>query len=98
MQARRSIVDNHSKPGLPKHVRLQFEPVRNRWAVLAPERVYWPDDISLSILQRCNGATRTDDIIHALCIEHNAQIDIVRKDVLGFLQEWSDKRLIACQE
>jgi len=94
MQAGRNIVDGDMKPGLPKHVRLQFEPLRNRWAVLAPERVFWPDDASLSILRRCDGATRTDDIIGALCSEYDAPKDTVRDDVFGFLQEWSDKRLI----
>ena len=39
----RAIVNAKSKPYFPKYVRMQYDPVRKRLAVLGPERVYWPD-------------------------------------------------------
>ena len=42
-------------PSLPRHVRIQFDPVRQAFAVLSPERVFWPNEISLDILRRCDG-------------------------------------------
>ena len=52
----RAMVSLRSVPSLPKHVRIQFDPVRQAFAVLSPERVFWPNEISLDILRRCDGA------------------------------------------
>ena len=37
----RAIVSQRSTPSLPKHVRIQFDPVREAYAVLSPEKVFW---------------------------------------------------------
>ena len=51
----RTVVRRGSMPSLPKHVRIQFDPVRQAFAVLSPEKVFWPNEISLDILRRCDG-------------------------------------------
>ena len=51
----RAVVSLQSIPSLPKHVRIQFDPIRQAYAVLSPEKVFWPNDISLDILRRCDG-------------------------------------------
>jgi pyrroloquinoline quinone biosynthesis protein D len=84
-----------SRPRLPRHVRLQFEPVRQAWALLSPEKVMWPDQISLDILKRCDGATATADIVAALAKDYQADVDEVSGDVIEFLQTWADMRLVA---
>ena len=53
----RAMVSLQSMPSLPRHVRIQFDPVRQAFAVLSPERVFWPNDISLDILRHCDGAS-----------------------------------------
>lgn len=90
----RNVVSRQSKPSLPGHVRLQFDPVRQAWAVLSPERVFWPNDVSLDILRRCDGETTVADIISALAAEYDAPEEDVAADVLAFLQEWTDKLLV----
>jgi pyrroloquinoline quinone biosynthesis protein D len=84
-------------PRLPRYVRLKFSDVRNAWAVLAPERVLWPDEISLEILKRCDGRSSAAEIVAGLSAEYNAQPDEVEQDVLAFLQEWTDEMLIRCE-
>lgn len=95
---KRAIVEGRSKPALPAYVRLRFDELRQRWVLLAPERVMWPDEISLDILKRCDGASTTDDIVATLSDEYAAPEDAIRRDVTTFLQEWADKRIIVCRE
>ncbi|TIO05733.1 pyrroloquinoline quinone biosynthesis peptide chaperone PqqD [Mesorhizobium sp.] len=90
----RSLVSPRSVPSLPKHVRLQYDPVRQAFAVLSPEKVFWPNDISLDILRRCDGRSTVGHIIAGLAVEYDAEQEAVAADVIAFLQEWSDKLLV----
>lgn len=90
----RAIVSQSSVPRLPRQVRIQFDPVRQAYAVLAPERVLWPNPISLDILRRCDGQATVGRIIAELAAEYEAEETEIAGDVLDFLQEWSDKLLV----
>ena len=90
----RGIVSLRSRPSLPKHVRIQFDPVRQAWAVLSPERVFWPNEISLDILRRCDGKAEVGGIISDLAADYGAGEDEIGPDVLSFLQEWADRLLV----
>ncbi len=50
MTPARAIANPESMPHFPKYVRMQYDPVRKKFAVLAPERVYWPDEVTVDIL------------------------------------------------
>jgi pyrroloquinoline quinone biosynthesis protein D len=90
----RTIITPQSVPSLPAHIRLQFDDLRQKWVVLAPERVLWPDDVGVDILKKCDGAGTTDEIIDGLVEDYNADRSIIETDVIEFLQDWSDKRLL----
>ena len=90
----RAMVSPRSVPSLPKHVRIQFDPVRKAFAVLSPEKVFWPNEISLDILRRCDGRAAVSEIIADLAAEYDADEADVAADVTAFLQEWSDKLLV----
>ncbi|WP_346892419.1 pyrroloquinoline quinone biosynthesis peptide chaperone PqqD [uncultured Roseibium sp.] len=90
----RHIVTNISQPGFPAYVRLQFDELRDRWALLAPEKVYWPDDISVAILSRCTGTATVSEIILDLAEDYQAPVEEIGPDVRDFLQEWSDRLVI----
>jgi pyrroloquinoline quinone biosynthesis protein D len=87
-------IDAGTRPRLPSWVRLHHDKVRDAWALLSPEKVMWPDDISLDILRRCDGNTSTDEIVDGLAKEYDAEPDMVRSDVIEFLQTWADRRLV----
>jgi pyrroloquinoline quinone biosynthesis protein D len=91
----RPLITEATSPRLPPYVRLQHEKVRDAWALLSPEKVMWPDDISLDILRRCDGKTSVASIITDLASDYDAAEDTVRDDVIAFLQTWTDMRLIA---
>ncbi|RWM87111.1 MAG: pyrroloquinoline quinone biosynthesis peptide chaperone PqqD [Mesorhizobium sp.] len=90
----RALVSPRSVPSLPKHVRIQYDPVRQAFAVLSPEKVFWPNDISLDILRRCDGRSTVGHIIAELAADYDAEQEAVAADVVAFLQEWSDKLLV----
>ncbi|TIN79502.1 pyrroloquinoline quinone biosynthesis peptide chaperone PqqD [Mesorhizobium sp.] len=90
----RALVSPRSVPSLPKHVRIQYDPVRQAFAVLSPEKVFWPNDISLDILRRCDGRSTVGHLIAELAADYDAEQEAVAADVVAFLQEWSDKLLV----
>ncbi|MBZ9657500.1 pyrroloquinoline quinone biosynthesis peptide chaperone PqqD [Mesorhizobium sp. ESP-6-4] len=83
-----------SAPSLPRHVRIQYDPVRQAFAVLSPEKVFWPNEISLDILRRCDGRSTVERIIADLAADYDADPEDVAADVIAFLQEWWDKLLV----
>ncbi|KAA3452092.1 pyrroloquinoline quinone biosynthesis peptide chaperone PqqD [Mesorhizobium sp. SARCC-RB16n] len=90
----RALVSLQSVPSLPKHVRIQYDAVRQAFAVLSPEKIFWPNEISLDILRRCDGQSTVDHIIADLASDYEADRKEVAADVIAFLQEWSDKLLV----
>ena len=90
----RAVVSLQSIPSLPKHVRIQFDPIRQAYAVLSPEKVFWPNEISLDILRRCDGRSPVEKIVADLAREYNTTEEDVEADVTAFIQEWSDKLLV----
>lgn len=90
----RALVSPRSVPSLPKHVRIQYDPVRQAFAVLSPEKIFWPNDISLDILRHCDGRSTVGNIVADLAADYDAEQAAVAADVIAFLQEWSDKLLV----
>ena len=94
MQTRFQVHAN-ARPALPAYVRLQFDELRQKWVVLAPERVLWPDDVSVDILKLCDGQLTLDEIVERLAEEYGTDRSQISADVTEFLQDWADKRLLA---
>lgn len=90
----RTMITPQSVPSLPAHIRLQFDDLRKKWVVLAPERVLWPDDVSIDIIKKCTGTGSAGEIIDQLAQDYNADRAVIETDVIEFLQDWSDKRLL----
>ncbi len=95
MQKKRMLVSDGSRPALKPHVRLQFDPVRQAWAVLSPEKVLWPDEVSLDILRMCDGGHTVGRLLAELAQQYDAPAEVMREDVEDFLQDWSDRSLVS---
>lgn len=87
----RPVLAASSRPILPRHVRLQFDKTRERWVILAPERVLVPDDISVEVLQLCDGARAIADVVDVLAAKYAADPDLILTDCLALLQDLADK-------
>ncbi len=94
----RTMVSEASKPHFPGYVRMQFDPVRKRFAVLGPERVYWPDEVTVDILKLCDGRRSISDISIQLAQEYMAPVETIQADVLEFIQSWTDLHLLNLPE
>lgn len=80
-----------SVPRLPRGVKFRFDKTREKWVVLAPERVFVPDDIAVEVLKRCDGEATVDAIVEDLAATFNAPRDVIAKDVLAMLQDLANK-------
>ena len=94
MTAVRAIVEDGSLPRLPRHVKLRFDQRRDRWIVLAPERVLMPDEIAVEILKRCDGETRVSAIVADLAAAYEAPAEEIGADVAEMLQDLADKGFV----
>ena len=90
-RSRRINVAETSRPVLPRHVRLKFDEARQRWVILAPERVLAPDDIAVEILQLCDGQRSVARMIDLLAEKYVAERELIGADVIAMLQDLADK-------
>lgn len=90
----RPLIAAESVPGFPRHVRFEFNPARDCWVILAPERLLMPDETAVAILKRCDGATKVAAIVDGLADDFKAPRALIEKDVTKLLQDLADKGLI----
>jgi pyrroloquinoline quinone biosynthesis protein D len=91
LRNRNISVSEASRPVLPRHARLKFDEVRQRWVILAPERVLAPDDIAVEILQLCDGMRSVEQMIDQLAAKYAAERAAIGADVIAMLQDLADK-------
>ena len=83
---------------LPAWVRLHFDRVRDRWVLLAPERVLFPCATSVTILERLgDGPRRSADLVTALADEFEAPRATISADVRRMLQGLADQGFLAVE-
>ena len=80
-----------SRPVLPRHAKLRFDETRQRWVILAPERVLAPDEIAVEVLQLCDGVRSVDQMVDLLAIKYAADRAAIGADVIAMLQDLADK-------
>ncbi len=75
-------------PRLPRHAKLRHDKERDRWVVVAPERLFVADEIALEIIRRCDGVGAIAD---QLAAKYEAPREVILKDVSDMLQDHADK-------
>lgn len=93
-QPGRLMVDRATKPLMPRYLKLRHDAGRDRWVLLAPERILTPDDIAVAVLKQCDGERTVDDIAANLAAEYSAPTDVIAADVVELLQDLADKGYI----
>jgi pyrroloquinoline quinone biosynthesis protein D len=91
MAGRNISVSEASRPVLPRHAKLKFDETRQRWVILAPERVLAPDEIAVEVLQLCDGVRSVEQIIDLLAEKYTAERAAIATDVVAMLQDLADK-------
>jgi pyrroloquinoline quinone biosynthesis protein D len=81
---------------LPAWVRLHFDRVRDRWVLLAPERVLFPCATSVAVIERLGGGGRgLGELVTALADEFEAPRATISADVRQMLQGLADQGFLA---
>jgi pyrroloquinoline quinone biosynthesis protein D len=88
------MITGESKPALPKHIKMRHDAGRDRWIILAPERVFNPDETAVSVLRLCDGQRSVNDIAAILSQEYQAPIEEITNDIVAMLQDLSDKGVV----
>ena len=90
----RAIIGEQAQPRLAPHVRLRFDDRRERWVVLAPERLLLPDEIAMAVLNRCDGRTSIAAMIDGFAATYDAEREEIMGDVLALVQDLVDKGVL----
>ncbi len=91
MTKTRLIVETDTTPALPRFVKLRHDKGRDRWIMLAPERILTPDPIAVEVLNLCDGEKSVGEISNHMAEIYNAPIDVIEKDIKAMLQDLADK-------
>jgi pyrroloquinoline quinone biosynthesis protein D len=76
-------------------VRLHHDALRDRWVVMAPERMFVPDEIALEVLRLVDGARDLDAIVDTLAEKFAAPREEIAGDVAAMLGDLSAKGVVA---
>ena len=86
--------DESARPRLPRHVKLRFDPHRQAWVLLAPERVLMPDETAVEILKRCTGEATLATMLDELAAEYDADRADIAADVVQLLRDLAAQGII----
>ncbi|BCL82244.1 pyrroloquinoline quinone biosynthesis peptide chaperone PqqD [Ktedonobacteria bacterium brp13] len=79
------------RPQLSAHVRLHWDPVREKQVILMPEGMLALNATAAAIVALCDGQQSVSEIIAELSSQYHRAVD---EDVLYFLNRLQSKRLL----
>jgi pyrroloquinoline quinone biosynthesis protein D len=74
-------------PRFAPGVRLHHDRARERWVVMAPERMFVPDETALEVLRLVDGTRDFDAIVDALAAKFAAPREVIAGDVRAMLDD-----------
>jgi len=91
-------LDEARPAALPPWVRLRFDKVRDKWVLLAPERVLFPCATSVDILGRLGSSPTLGALIDGLAAEYDAPREEVAGDVKAMLADLASQGFLGQPE
>ncbi len=85
------MISGESVPKLSPGVKFRFDKVRDSWLLLAPERLFVPDEHAVEILKLVDGSRTVADIVDALATRFDAPRDVIAGDVEAMLDDLAGK-------
>lgn len=76
-------------PAFRRGVKFRLDTVRGGWVLLAPEKLFMPDEIAVEILKLIDGARSVDAIVDDLAARFDAPRDVIAADVMAALEDLS---------
>ena len=90
----RLVLDEDAVLKLPRHAKLRFDKARDKWIILAPERVFELDDIAHQVVSLCDGQRSLAAVVDTLAEKFQAPREVIAKDVTEMLQGLADKGFV----
>lgn len=81
-------------PRLARGVRLSRDEARQRWVLLAPERILEPDEVAVEILRRIDGTRSLKEITDRLAEDFVADRAEIAADVDEFVASLAGKGMV----
>ena len=81
-------------PVFGRGTRFRYDAVRESWVVLAPERLFLPDEQAVAILSLIDGERSLGAIIDDLARRFEAPRTLIAGDVATMLQDLVDKGVL----
>jgi pyrroloquinoline quinone biosynthesis protein D len=83
------MTDRATAPAFRRGVKFRFDAVRDAWVLLAPEKLFMPDEIAVEILKLVDGSRSIDGIVDDLSARFDAPRDLIATDVVTALEDLS---------
>ena len=84
--------------GLPTWVRLRFDRVRDRWVLLAPERVLFPCATSVEIIGKLDPPRPFAAVLDELAAAYDAPREVLAADVTAMLDDLAAQGFLEVRE
>lgn len=78
-------------PAFRRGVKFRFDQVRDSWVLLAPEKLFMPDEIAVEILKLIDGVRSIDAIVDELASRFDAPRELIATDVTATLEDLSTR-------
>lgn len=88
-------VHDTAVPTIPRGVRLSEDRVRNRWVLLAPERILELDQVAQAVLALCDGKRDVAQISGELARTYKADASEIMTDVKEMLGDLAAKHFVS---
>ena len=89
-----AAVEADAVPRFGVGVKFRFDEVRGAWVVLAPERLFLPDEQAVEILKLVDGQRSLGGIVDDLAVRYQAPHELIATDVTAMLRDLADKGVI----
>jgi pyrroloquinoline quinone biosynthesis protein D len=83
--------DEASAPRFRRSVKFRFDAVREAWVLLAPEKLFMPDEVAVEILKLIDGKRTIAEIADNLAARFDAPRDVIVADVMVTLNKLSQR-------
>jgi pyrroloquinoline quinone biosynthesis protein D len=88
------MVTPTSTPRFARGVKFRMDQTRGAWVVLAPERLFLPDEHAVEILKLVDGQRSVEGITDLLAERFAAPVEVISGDVVAMLQDLADKGVL----
>jgi pyrroloquinoline quinone biosynthesis protein D len=83
-----------SVPRFAPGVKFRFDEVRSAWIVLAPERLFMPDEHAVEVLKLVDGTRDAATIVDDLAARFAAPREEIEGDVIEMLRELAERGVL----